>query len=147
KNKSSDPTLVVGVERADFLVGPRVPDLHSSSHLPRDQVLAVGAERHGENLHAGREREAYSVGPGVPDLDGKRLPPVTRPTGGGDPLAGGVPGQTEDDTRVTGELEAHPAGPHVPDLHRCGSAKARRSNLLAVGADRQGPDFLVVIAE
>src|SRR5262249_47340549 len=32
KNKSSDPTLVVGVERADFLVGPRVPDLHSSSH-------------------------------------------------------------------------------------------------------------------
>ena len=48
---------VVGAERADRFAGPRVPDLHGSVRFPRDQVSAVGAERHGEVLlRPARER-------------------------------------------------------------------------------------------
>src|SRR5262249_9177143 len=36
---------------------------------------------------------------------------------------------------------------HVPDRHRCVDALARRSNPLAVGADRHGPDFTGRLAQ
>src|SRR5207247_1328399 len=38
----------VGIERADLPAGPGIPDLHGSVvDVSRDQVAAVGAERHG----------------------------------------------------------------------------------------------------
>ena len=70
----------MGTERADLLAGPRIPDLHGSIDFSRDQVAAVGAERHGEVWHGdlsqpGREREDFPSGPRVPDLDGIECPP------------------------------------------------------------------------
>src|SRR5262249_22725731 len=113
---------VVMAERADRVAGLSVPNVHDESILARrDQVAAVGAERDGERLRAARQREGYSTCPGVPDLDDKVIPLVIRTgggdTGGGDPLAVGVPGHTEDDTRAARKLEVYSAGPHVPNLH------------------------------
>src|SRR5262249_45472829 len=96
------------------------------------------------------QRERFLSGRGVPALDDKQVPPLI-PTAGGDPLAVGVPGHAPDDTLVAGELDAHPAGPHIPDLHgRILAARgsgARRSNSLAVGADGHDIDFTSVFAE
>src|SRR5262249_36273828 len=114
---------------------------------PRDQVFAVGAERHRVVLlRPGRELEDWPSGLCVPDLDRKQL---TVLASGGDPLAVGVPGHAEDDTRVAAELEAHLPGPRIPDLDRGldGATPAGRSNLPAVGADRHAPNFIVVLPE
>ena len=60
EHQSPDRTDVGGAERADRLADRlavvRVPDLHESLRIPRDQVSAVGAERHGKVLRPGRER-------------------------------------------------------------------------------------------
>src|SRR5262249_40226964 len=137
-----DPHLpVVGAKRADRVAGPRVPDLHGSVRSPRHQVAEVGAERHGVVLlPPARELEGLLSGLCVPDLDRKQL---TVQAGGGYPLAVGVPGHAEDDTRMAAELEAHLFGLRVPDLDA--ATIVGRSNLLAVGADRHGPNFLAVL--
>src|SRR5262249_34514204 len=127
------------------VAGPRVPDLHGSVRSPRDQVLAVGAERHGVVLlRPAWELEVLPSGLCVPDLDRKLL---TVLAGGGDPLALWVPGHAEGDTRAAGEVEARRARLGVQDFHRGVDAVARRSNLLAVGADRHGPNFIAVLRE
>src|SRR5207247_162964 len=46
KDQSADFPFV-GVELADLLVGLSIPYLHGSIDFSRDQVTAVGAERHG----------------------------------------------------------------------------------------------------
>ena len=132
----------MGAERADLFAGPRVPDLHGCVLSSRDQVSAVGTVRHGEELRPARdlrEREDFLSGLCVPDLDGKQS---TIPAGGGEPLAVGLPDHAEDDFAVAGEFDAAPASLRVPDL---GGHPAGRSNLLAVGADRQAPDFVAFL--
>jgi len=87
EDHSSDiPT--VGAERDDRLAGPSIPDLYVSVIIPRDEVAAVRAERHGEGSQRGREREDFPSVPCVPDLDGVRLTIDARR---GDALAVGVP--------------------------------------------------------
>ena len=85
----------MGTERADRLAGPSIPDLHGSILFPRDQVAAVGAERHGLVRH----------GPGRPGASKTSRPvrasqtltvPQAVQADRGDALAVGVPGQTED---------------------------------------------------
>src|SRR5262249_40334259 len=74
------------------------------------------------------------------DLDGKQS---TVPAGGGDPLTVGLPGHAKDDRAVPGELDAVQFSLRVPDIDR--HAPAGRSNLLAVRADRQAPNFVAVL--
>src|SRR5262249_44089026 len=133
---------VVGAERADLLAVARVPDLHGSVLIARDQVFSIGAERQSGKLRPARrfrEREDFALGLGVPDLDGK---PRTVAAGGCDSLAVGLPGHAEDNGPVAGELDLALSRLRVQDLDR--HAKPGRSNLLAVRADRQAPDLIAV---
>ena len=131
----------MGAERADLLGRSARPRLARLRSAPRDQVAAVGAERHGEVLRRpARELKTCSPGPRVPDLDRKQL--AVR-AGGGDPLAVGVPGHADEEDGVW-PLNSTLTCPvaRVPDLG--GHAPAGRSDLLAVGADRHAPDFIAV---
>src|SRR5262249_21172515 len=127
--------------------GLGIPDFHAPIMFSRDQVLAVAAERHSQVGVAwtGPEWENFPSVDRVPDLDGRR-PTIIRAAGRGDaPAVGRLPGHGPGQMRAAREIEAHPPGRRVPDFHE--AAVAGRSNLLAVGAERHAPDFIVVLLE
>src|SRR5262245_26166731 len=132
-------------ECADQLAGPSVPDLHDAVSLPRDQVTAIRAERHGvvrSEAVLPRDWELLHSSSGVPDLD-DMLREVC--AGRGDPLAVRVPGQTEGTDFMGSELEVELAGGRVPELHP--RASTGRDNCLAIWAERHSPHVKFVIRE
>src|SRR5262249_47547601 len=148
KHQSADIPFLF-IERADRLAGLSLPYVHGATALSRNQVAAVGAERHGtvwqgEILLSGREFEDFPLGPRVPDSNGID-------TNRGNAMAFGVPGQTEADSaashdrHVALERRGHLSFLCVPDLHD--PAVASRSNPLPVGAERHAPDFIAVLVE
>src|SRR5262245_23732386 len=60
-------------------------------------------------------------------------------------MAFGVPGHGPDQSPMAGGFDDLLSGRRVPDLHE--AAVAGRNNLLAVGAERHAPDFIVVLLE
>src|SRR5262249_9214807 len=137
------------IERADLLAGLSIPYLHGAIALSRDQVAAVGAERHAlvwqcDFSLCGRQPEDFTFGPRVPGpngIDAAR----------GERSAFGVPGQEEGSTPDAADLlgaadlGAPPAGLPVPDLDE--PVVARRNNPLDGGAERDTADFITVLAE
>ena len=117
-NTTAQDFPVARRERDDLLAGPGVPDLHGAVDPSRDQVLAVGTERHRHVFRPGRKRENKLAGSRVPDLDG--VPPavgrrlaIRRPSG--------LPGQTRRQHRPSPlNVERILPGRRVPDLHRPG---------------------------
>src|SRR5262245_48431170 len=138
-------TALVRTELVDLSAGLGIPDFHAPIRFSRDQVLAVAAERHSVVGPAclGPEFEIFPSVDRVPDLDA-RPPTIIRAAGRGDaPAVGRLPGHGPSQVLVSREIEEHPPGRRVPDFHD--AAVTGRSNLLAVGAERHAPDFIVVL--
>src|SRR5262249_5106408 len=76
----------------------------------------------------------------VPDLDG--VLSAIRAGRGDAPAVGRLPGHGPNQTLYDREIGAPLPGRRVPDIQ---AAVAGRSNLLAVGAERHAPDFIVVL--
>src|SRR5262249_52177529 len=143
----------VDTEPADLQAGRSIPYSHGAINLSGDQVTAVGTERQrviwqGDFAHCTRQRGVdFPLRPQVPDPNGIDA-------GGGDPLAIGMRGHTEDSTPdaanlfVATELGADLARLRVPDLHEpvlTGRNNARA--IRAVPAKRHAADFIEVLAE
>src|SRR5262249_1455756 len=136
---------LVRTELVDLPTGLGIPDFHAPIPFSRDQIPAVAAERHSLVGPACLGLEFENNFPSVPrvrDLDARRPAPAA---GRGDaPAAGRLPGHGPSQTPVAREIEALPPGRCVPDPQ---AAVAGRNNLLAVGAERYAPDFIVVLLE
>src|SRR5262245_28091764 len=95
----------------------RVPHLQRLVLAPRDDAVAVGAERHApDHARVPLKSEDLLSGPGIPHLQGAVLAPRD------DPPAVRAVGHAQDTFRVSLERESFLSGPGVPHLHRLVSA-------------------------